>query len=601
MLRKGNAAAKAKDGAVSFGGIAGVMQLAAQRASARAAGLIPNVKLDRLDVRCILRGTLRSFHLNEMKPLVDEERSAARPHVLFAHLAFLVLFYIVICATIPIADLSESTRGIEAFVGGVGFTKPDGGGGSLESVATLDDVVNYSENLVKALLTTQSYRGQREPDEKLMLLRVHRLMNTIVFTQRRVAPTDCSYAGMKPIYLDCYEDLDEGHELSQGSFEMLNGMELPYKSGMGGFGAEVPLDLEQAREVIDELREGMFWDRATREFSVLFAFHNSPGHYTGNVRVTFGISAYGRVSHEVTSQFLRLRPYSEQVGGTYYLVLQITFLAMLFVLFGIFIHSICSQEHVRWSVAKLLCAWSILEIANFIMIGVIIASWVRYMYNPRRTSVDFYSEHYQDILPLARQFSEMVFLSSIALLFFSLRIIELFRGLGIERLSLASKLMETVFMKMGCFAVIFAVIFSGFVLVAHVLFGPLEPRFATPFACGQTLSLWFAALGSGQRTMTDFPGGTFFLFFFITVGMVLLFNMFMALIMAAHSEVVEDPAARWDKPYNHKLADWICDRLHVPPFKYEPYAYKYDVLFRGQDPLTLTVERIRGRREPESA
>merc|ERR1719428_1180203 len=294
-----------------------------------------------------------------MESHLSAKSTSGRVGLLIGNFLFIVLFYNIITHTIPITDLAATTRGVNAFVSNmVTYQKADGSEGNLGNVATLDDVVNYSESLVKALLTTQGYRGERQEDEQLMLLRVHRLLNTIVFTQRRVDDSDCSYQKMKPLYEKCYEGLDSGYELTSGKQVLKNGVEIPYDKNMGGFGVPLKLERETALEEVAELREGMFWDRATREFAVMFAFHNSPGHYTGSISVLFELSPYGQVSNSVDAQFLRMRPYSPEVGGLFFFWLQLAGLFIFAIMVGWYVYGIVVQPHTRWRVAKIINPWS---------------------------------------------------------------------------------------------------------------------------------------------------------------------------------------------------------------------------------------------------
>lgn len=524
------------------------------------------------DYRALWQDAVKRIRVQKMEGHLAANTNRGRVFLLLGNFSFVILFYTIIIHTIPVSELAESTAGINAFVNNmVTYKKADGSEGNLESVATLDDMVNYSESLVRALLTTWSYRGARQPDEELMLLRVHRLLNTIVFTQRRVAPSDCSYEKMKPLYEKCYEGLDSGNEITEGKQTLKSGVVVPYNDNMGGFGVPLKLHQETALEEIAELREGMYWDRATREFAVLFAFHNSPGHYTGSVSVAFTLSPFGQVASSVDAQFLRMRPYSEQVNGVFFLNLQLAGLFVFLLMFGWYLYTVFSQPHVRWMLAKVLHPWSILELVITVMLFLVIFSWLDYLQDPMRTSFNFQSDEYQNVVPLAAKFGELIFLMAAALLLMTVRSIEYFAEIKIEKMQKISRIIEAIMSSLSYFMAIFALLFIGFVLAAHVLFGPVEPRFNGIVPSSQTLSLWFVALSGGQRAMMEMNGGTFFLVFFIGIMMILLFNMFIAIVMAAHDEVMDAEEDPWAQPFNHYLADKICDALGVSKFRSDPY------------------------------
>lgn len=271
---------------------------------------------------------------NPFKPIGGER--GAMFHFLI-YFAWIIIFYNAITFMVPVESLATSVSGIRQFTNTVSYTRLNGESATIEDVSTLDDAVLWGEGMLKALLTGESYRAvteedqgkhTRTPDEHLMLLRVHRLLNTIVVSQRRVYPSDCSYDKMKPIYEDCYEELD-GHEIKSGKMVLIDNDEggikrvVPYDASQGGFAVQLPLDKRTSVSEYNALREEGFWDRATREFRLGFAFHNSPGHYTGNAQILFTLSPYGEVVPEVTIRFLRMKPYSEETNGIMLAILQI--------------------------------------------------------------------------------------------------------------------------------------------------------------------------------------------------------------------------------------------------------------------------------------
>lgn len=534
------------------------------------------------------QNAFKAAKLQKMKASMDK-KAATKPILFVFHMAALMLMYLIVVHTIPIENIAKAGQGIDAFVNDmVNFAKLDGSDGSLDVVTTLDDAVAYSEALVTALLTTKSYRGSRQPDEELMLLRVHRLINAVVFTQRRVNSTDCSYKVMRGMYKRCYEGLQDGEELREGSapLKLTTGDEIYYSAERDGFGVDLPLDQESAVAMVKNLRKGRYWDRATREFSIMFAFHNSPGHFTGNVRVTFELSAFGYIKHRVEKQFLRLRPYSEQTHGTHLVFLQIALLCNLVPLLGYTFWIVADQPHVRWSVAQMVRPWWILEIINYGVIITVAVRWYSFMHDARRTSLDFTSDKYQDILPLAADFNFMVFLMAISLLLMAVRSVDFVTHLGIEEFRKTSHVFEAVVENLGYFGILFAGVFLGFVLASHVLFGQYEARFMTVGGCAKSLLIWFVALGGGHRSLMEFPGGTLFMWLFIFVMMILIFNTFLAAVLTAHDEIVFGGEVN-KKPSNHVFADMLCDWMHVPQFKHDPYNDAVFDAFRGLRNMNL--------------
>lgn len=530
--------------------------------------------------------SLQLTRLHRVKKYLSVASAASR-FQLCIHFSFMVFLYVVIISTINITDVGLTNRGLLNFMrNDVPFERLNGVDGSLEDVVDLDDVELYSEALVKHLLADDSYhRIGLEPGEHLMLLRVHRIINSIVFVQRRVASSDCSYASMRPLYERCYEDL-YNHEVTWGNLELGNGLKIPYSERLGGFAVELPLEIDEALEKISELKEGGFWDRATREFAVLFAIHNSPGHYTGNIKANFDISPYGNVHSDVQTTFLRLMPYSEEVNGRFFLCLQLVGAVVYVILFYRFLSHIVEQPHARWRIAVLVQPWTLLEIASHAFLCISIALWIVYVCSPSRIAVDFTSPQFQDILLLGVEFQNYIFYATAALLLWTIRLIQFFLAFESKESKKLAAVVEAVFVNMGPLALIIALIFMGFCFAGHNLFGPYEPRFNSLFGTLGTLLLWFVALSGGQRDIYDLEGGPFFLFVFIIVCMIIFFNMFIATVMAAHDDVLQDlqdeeEAMRNPKgdvmaddikrPWNYELADSIADAVGLSAFKLDPF------------------------------
>jgi len=267
-----------------------------------------------------LWGWFVSFQISPTQPTAK-----LSPFMATVRLSRIFVFCYMLGHTIPVAEVSECVNGVDQFVNEVEFRRPDQldpmaveyGGGShftLDRVATLDDAVLYSRALVAALLPAHAYLGERDPEEQHYVLRVHRLVNSLVVRQRRVHSTNCAYESedaFSGLYPECYESWPEHEEKSENVW----GME--WSKTARGYVTHLPLNRTVALSRVNALVRNKVWDRATREMSVGFAFHNAPGHFTGFCQVSFKISPYGKVTHEVDTEFLRLHPYAKEVeAGT---------------------------------------------------------------------------------------------------------------------------------------------------------------------------------------------------------------------------------------------------------------------------------------------
>jgi hypothetical protein len=502
------------------------------------------------------------------------------------YFAWVVIFYLAIIHTIPVHSLYASTQGLTHFCNTVVYPRLNGDMGTLANVNTLDDAVLWTESMMKAVLTEESYRAvdkedigkeTRTDDEHLMLLRVHRLINSIIVVQRRVQETDCSYDAMKPLYHHCHETLDD-HEVTSGRLILDNGDRVvPYNADKGGFAVEMPLDKEVALPEIEKLRTDGFWDRATRQFTVAFAFHNSPGHYTGNCEVKFNMSPYGLIEHEIDISFLRMKPYSEETDGWLLLTLQGVALAGVLYLLSMNVIYFSRQPHSRWKLAFCLRPWSLMDIMMYYLLIMSIWNWVSYLNSPLRESFSFTARHYQNLGAMAATYNQVCLLQSMALLVAVVRMIEFFERF--KRLKFIVDVLSRSSENVAWFMIIFVTLFVGFALSGHVLFGIQDPNFGSAEASGRTLAIWFVALGGGHENLFNMAGGDVFLLLFMATMMILVFNFFVTFIMGAYDQVVnedsEEDVEPPGKPFNYLVADWICDRLGVSPYEDDPYSYDY--------------------------
>lgn len=464
---------------------------------------------------------------------------------------------------IPVSEVSECVTGVEQFVHSVEFERPDqldelGTAASpftLDRVATLDDGVLFGKALVAALLPQHSYNGPRDNSE--YVLRVHRLVNSIVFTQRRVRATSCAYASepeFQKLYPNCYLNWPE----YETTADQVYGME--FSQTARAFATNLPLDHDKALAQVNALERHKVWDRATREMSVGFAFHNAPGHFTGFCVVSFQISPYGQVSYSVDTEFLRLHPYAAEVEGGHLATAQLLFVLVFVVVTAEITYVAKSQPNARWTLAYMLRPWAVYDMAHGVLIIWGMWLWYDYIMNPARVDYDPRRKGFQDVAVLANAFTDVVLVTSFALFFSVIRMVEYLICLHPELSKIYSVLSRAI-SDLGIFLVIFCTMFGGFVVSGYFLFGQAVYIFSDEVLAAYNLLLWFLALGGGMRALLEQPGGPFFLILFLMICMVLLFNMFTAIILTALDRKDEISYDVSHRALNHRLADWIADRL----------------------------------------
>mmetsp|Transcript_47745 Transcript_47745/g.126331 ORF Transcript_47745/g.126331 Transcript_47745/m.126331 type:complete len:628 (+) Transcript_47745:134-2017(+) len=527
-----------------------------------------------------LRAWGRALHkIAQLREHKGDHAAEGQPWQVVAHCLFIVLLYATICFSLPISQVADAKRGVDQFAEAVTFERSGGltGSARMAEISREYDAILYGEAFIRDLLANDPSVLPQRYHNNSFFLEVNRLMNSIVVVQRRVYATDCSYPQIKSLYPQCFQTLED-NEVKSGAMSLRGGQVVPYSKKFGGFAVQLPLDQFTAMNQYHELMKNGFWDMATRQFTIRFAFHNSPGHYTANVDVDFSMTPYGEVVSNVHSAFLRLKPYAKEVHGERLIIAQLATTALGLALFLHYCYAIHMQPHFRWKLARLLHTWHILELANYALFALVIVLWWHYISDDSREATSFDSHEFQDIRQLSEQYFVIIFLMALALLLWTVRTIEFFAYVGDNQLRKISQVVQQVAESLAPFFLVVAVLFAGFVFTAHIIFGTHFKEFDGPVDTLYTLLVWFVALGSGQRAVLDVePGGSFFMFFFIMIGMVLLFNMFIALVMAAHDRVMakENAAPERIKPQSNAMADAICDWLGVGEFLVDHFNSPY--------------------------
>jgi hypothetical protein len=329
------------------------------------------------------------------------------------------------------------------------------------------------------------------------------------------------------------------------------------------FATNLPLNHDQALAQVSALERHKVWDRATREMSVGFAFHNAPGHFTGFCQVSFKISPYGKVTHSVDTEFLRLHPYAPEVGGGHLALAQSLFAAVSLVVCVEVIYVARTQPSTRWSLAYLLRPWAIFDFLHGTLILWCAWLWYDYIMSPARTQYDPMALGFQDVAVLAEAFTSLVLCTAFALFLSVLRTVEYLVVVDPELAKIYKVLSKAVY-NLGIFFIIFGTLFGGFVVSGYYLFGQSVPIFSDGHSAAYNLLLWFLALGGGMRALFSEPGGGFYLVLFLMTCVVVLFNMFTAIILSALEGKDEDGERAVDAAFNHRLADSVGDRMGWP-------------------------------------
>merc|ERR1719478_155105 len=201
-------------------------------------------------------------------------------------------------------------------------------------------------------------------------------------------------------------------------------------------------------------------------------------------------------------------------------------------------------------------------------------AWIQYIGGPERKDFDPENPQFDKVAMLAGEFQHFLFYMSLLVLVAAVRLSEymvLVDDLANIYVSVANALGD-----MAWFSIFFSLLFAGFVLSGHVLFGTDLPMFGSLESTASNLMLWLLALGGGYRALFEKPGGLLYLGLFLFICLILILNILMALLLVAFNP--EEKAALTtmkyeedDRPYNHAIAEYICDLCQVDQFHGDLY------------------------------
>lgn len=480
---------------------------------------------------------------------------------------WILMLFSLILSTIPVTDVSVSTQGVVQFVNNVYYKSLAGHDEKLADVDTVDDMVAFQRALVSSLFPTHQYGDEPRGRLQLYLLRVDRLMNSVVLSQRRVKPTNCAYSNVEELYPTCYEGIRPDTEVTKGYHDY------EYDALVGGFYHTLPLNRSTALGEFDGLVENRYWDEATREATMRFAFMNAPGHFSGYCTITFDISPYGKVSNGMDVKFLRLQPYSSKVGGESLVYIQVAAVAFAMAMLVEVVCGFLFQPHMRYRIAFALRPWMLVDLLIFGLMYYGITAWMRFIGGPERDAFNPENPQFKLIAALSAEFQEVMLYMSLVLLISVLRTLEYI--VLVEELCATYVSIAKALVQIAWFMILFVIIVGGFILSGHVMFGTQLPMFQDVKGTSQNMMLWLLSLGGGHEDLFAQPGGLFFLALFLMVCMVLLFNIVMAIVFMAFDsrDELDDHQTKSSRPYNHVVADWLCDAQGIAEYKGDYFQF----------------------------
>merc|ERR1719440_2060095 len=197
-----------------------------------------------------------------------------------------------------------------------------------------------------------------------------------------------------------------------------------------------------------------------------------------------------------------------------------------------------------------------------------------YISGPERKDFDTMNPQFEKVAILADEFQNFMFYMSMLVRLAAVRLSEymvLVDDLANIYVSVANALGD-----MTWFLVFFSLLFCGFVLSGHVLFGTDLPMFGSLESTASNLMLWLLALGGGYRALFEKPGGLLYLALFLFICLILILNILMALVLVAFNPEEKEALKAMkfveeDRPYNHVFADRVCDLFQVPEFHGDLY------------------------------
>merc|ERR1719247_3377468 len=257
---------------------------------------------------------------------------------------------------------------------------------------------------------------------------------------------------------------------------------------------------------------------------------------------------------------------------------------MLLLLIAENVFHAANQPHVRYKLAFLLRPHALMDYAILLLVYLALEAWTLYISGPERKNFDPNAPGFGQIIGLAGSFQHFLFYMSLLVLVAAVRLSEfmvLVDELANIYVSIANALGD-----MAWFSIFFLLLFGGFVLSGHVLFGTDLPMFGSLESTASNLMLWLLALGGGYRALFEKPGGLLYLALFLFICLILILNILMALVLVAFNPEEKEALREMkfeeeDRPYNHIAAEYVCDLFQVSAFKGE--LFKGHAMIEDED------------------
>eukprot|EP00294_Goniomonas_avonlea_P016118 CAMPEP_0114543130 /NCGR_PEP_ID=MMETSP0114-20121206/2195_1 /TAXON_ID=31324 /ORGANISM="Goniomonas sp, Strain m" /LENGTH=594 /DNA_ID=CAMNT_0001727455 /DNA_START=6 /DNA_END=1787 /DNA_ORIENTATION=+ len=458
-------------------------------------------------------------------------------------LSFVVLYLVIVSMQLKIGASYSIGSGLETV-----FNNDGALAGVYTQAQFWDYLLQDGSGLMNILFTNQWYNGQAfTTNEQGFLLHYDKLVGGLLVVQQRGGLETDGCVGLygdsayDKFYADCYLDarIKEDRAVSVPA-DIAPWYK--YDEGYAGYAAFFGVAAGSATNLAlaQKLKDNLWTDKQTRMLQIKFALYNGNLNAFSFVKISFifdkaGIFVNG---NKIVYQSISMEPYRTESDKAR-LGLEIVFLVWLsFQLFHFLFESVSTAR--KEGVRALVSMWTLVDAGNLSLFVLFVVLRVRILFmiydNPIQVPTNVYQEILEDVADVQDVQRLVVFLT----IFLSL--LRLFKFYQFQdRLNVLNRTFANAFTDLYHFLIMFCIIFGGFAIMSHFLFGLSLSPYASLGLSLMSMWQWFCGSTDQNDLIYISPTmGTIFYILYQFVGILILQNVLLAILIDAYAKAVAD-------------------------------------------------------------